>query len=75
MLLYLVVFFAVFAMLLILPELLPLLKMQPGPEQEAVATRVAQEAAGPRLLYALLLSLGAVGLGSYLRVLPGLKRP
>ena len=73
-LIYVVVFFVAFAMLLILPELIPILEMQPGPEQEDVAKRVAEEAPRIRLLYALLLALGAVGLGSYLKVLPGLRR-
>jgi len=74
-LLYLVVFFFAFAFLLIMPELMAVLRdVPPGPEQEAVARRVAQQAAAPRLPWALLLSLAALGLGSYLRVLPGLKR-
>ena len=69
-------FFVVFAFLLILPELLAVLRdVPPGPEQERIAHEVAQRAAGPRLLWALGLALAALGLGSYLQVLPGLKRP
>ncbi len=68
-------FFVVFAFLLILPELLAVLRdVSPGPEQERIAREVAQRAAGPRLLWALGLALAALGLGSYLQVLPGLKR-
>ena len=46
----------------------------PGPEQEQMAREVARQAAKPRLLWAVGLALGAVGLGAYLQVLPGLKR-
>ncbi len=74
--LYIGGFFVVFAFLLILPELLAVLRdVPPGPEQERIAREVAQRAAGPRLLWALGLALAALGLGSYLQVLPGLKRP
>lgn len=69
-------FFLLFAFLLILPELLTVLRDVPtGPEQEQMAQEVAQQAAGPRLLWAIGLALGAVGLGAYLEILPGLKRP
>ena len=66
----------VFAFLLILPELLSVLRdVPPGPEQERIAREIAQRAAAPRLLWAVGLALAAVGLGAYLQVLPGLKRP
>ena len=75
-LVYLAAFFVLFAFLLILPELLTVLgEVPPGPEQEQVAREVAERAAKPRILWALGLALGAVGLGAYLEVLPGLKRP
>ena len=65
-----------FAFLLILPDLLAVLRdIPPGPEQEQMAREVARQAAKPRLLWAVGLALGAVGLGAYLEVLPGLKRP
>ncbi len=74
-LLYLVVFFFAFALLLILPELTKVLaEVPPGPEQEQIAREVAREAARPRLLYAVGLALGCLGLGVYLDILPGLKR-
>ena len=73
-LLYLAGFFTLFMLILILPELLDVLtEVSPGPEQRQIAERVAREAARPRLLPGLLLALGAVGLGSYLRLLPGLR--
>ncbi len=73
--LYVAGFFFVYALLLILPELLRVLaEVPPGPEQERIASEVAQRAAAPRLLWAVGLALAAVGLGSYLQVLPGLKR-
>ena len=75
-LVYLVGFFFAFAFLLILPELLTVLRDVPaGPEQQAMAEQVAQQALAPRLSWAVLLALAAVGLGAYLQVLPGLKRP
>ena len=71
---YLAGFFLLFSFLLILPELLSVLDRVPaGPEQQRVAQQVAREAVRPRLLPALLLAMGAVGLGSYLRLLPGLR--
>ena len=69
-------FFLLFAFLLILPELLSVLRDVPsGPEQERIARELAQRAAALRLLWAVGLALAAVGLGAYLQVLPGLKRP
>ena len=74
--LYLGGFFLVFAFLMILPELLSVLRdVPPGPAQERIAREVAQRAAGPRLLWAVGMALAALGLGAYLQVLPGLKRP
>jgi hypothetical protein len=73
---YLIAFFFLYAFLLTMPELLSLLRdMEPGPEQQEAAERVVREAFGPRIIYAVLLAVGSVGLGSYLQILPGLKRP
>ena len=73
-LLYFAALFFVFAMILILPELLPLLDaMPPGPDQEALAAEVARDAVRPRLPYAFLLAMMATALGAYYRVLPGLR--
>lgn len=70
--LYLVGFFFLFSFLQVLPELIGLLRdMQPGPEQQAEAERVAREGSSP--LIALLLSVAATSLGSYLKVLPGMR--
>ena len=75
-LLYLVGFFFLFAFLLILPELLAVLRdSPPGPDQQRIAEQVAREAFAPRALYAVVLSVTCVGLGSYLRILPGVRRP
>ena len=75
MLVYLLVFFVLFAVLAILPELLPLLEKPAVPALQEEAERVARDAASGRLIWALLLAIGTVGLGAYLQVLPGLKRP
>jgi hypothetical protein len=73
---YLAGFFFLFSFLLVLPELLVVLRdVAPGPEQEARARDVARAALQPRLSWALGLAIGSVGLGSYLRILPGLRRP
>lgn len=71
---YVAGFFALYALLMILPELLRVLaEVPPGPEQQELAAEAAREAARPRLAYALAAALASVGLGSYLRILPGLK--
>jgi hypothetical protein len=46
----------------------------PGPEQQKIAEQVARDAARPRLAYAMALAVGSVGLGAYLKILPGLKQ-
>jgi hypothetical protein len=75
-LVYVVAFFLLYAFLLIMPELTAVLRdVAPGPEQERIAQEVARDAFAPRALWALLLALCSVGLGGYLQVLPGLKRP
>lgn len=74
-LVYLFAFFLVYAFLLIMPELMTVLRdVPPGPEQERLAREAAREAFAPRFLYALGLALASLGLGSYLGVLPGMKR-
>jgi len=72
---YLAFFFVFFCLVLILPELLELVEsMPPGPELQQAAKEAAREAVRPRLPLALLLAVAATGLGSYFRVLPGLRR-
>jgi len=74
-LVYVAGFFVLYAVLLILPELLRVLAdVPPGPEQQKIAEEVAREAARPRLAWAVAAALVSVGLGSYLRILPGLKQ-
>lgn len=73
--LYLLAFFAIFSMLFVLPELLTVLRdSAPGPEQQRLAQEIVHRVAGPRLPWAMALALGALGLGAYLQVLPGLRR-
>ncbi len=69
---YLVVFFFLFSFLQVLPGLIEVLSsMPPGPEQEREAARVARQSVRP--LASVALSLGATSLGSYFRVLPGMR--
>jgi hypothetical protein len=79
-LLYLAFFFLVFGMIFALPDLLELVRtIEPGPEgytpdQRDAARDTAREALrGGRLYVALGLAVIATGLGSYARVLPGLR--
>ncbi len=69
---YLVVFFFLFSLLQILPDLIGLLAdMPPGPAQERAAEALARDGVSP--LASLLLSVTATSLGSYLQVLPGMR--
>jgi hypothetical protein len=68
---YLVAFFFLFSFLQILPDLIGLLEMPPGPDQEAAAAEAARLHSSP--LVASLLALLATSIGSYYRVLPGMK--
>lgn len=79
-LLYLAFFFFLFAMVFALPDLLEGARsLGPGPEdltpeELARARETTREALrGGRLLVALALAVIATGLGSYARVLPGLR--
>ena len=79
-LLYLVFFFFLFGLLLALPELLEgARELGPGPDELTPeeldrARETARGAlAGGRLLLALGLAVIATGLGSYARLLPGLR--
>ena len=73
-LIYLVVFFMLFAIVLILPSLLEVLaRVPPGPEQEQAAYEIAREVARPRLYGAMALSVATVVLGTYYQILPGMK--
>lgn len=73
--LYVVGFFFLYIVALVLPELIQVVaQVEPGPEQERIAEQIAREAARPRLLVALVLSLVTVGAGAYYQLLPGLRR-
>ncbi len=73
-LLYLAVFFVVYALLLILPELLTVLRdVPPGPEQQQIAQETARRSFGPKAGYALGLALATIWAGARLQVLPGLR--
>ena len=79
-LLYLAFFFVLFGMLFALPDLLEGARaLGPGPEELTPeeldrARETAREALrGGRLMIALGLAVIATGLGSYARVLPGLR--
>ena len=69
--LYLAVFFFFFAFLQILPDLIRLLELPPGPEQEAAARELARQKSNP--LLSIILSVAATGVGAYYEILPGLK--
>ncbi len=74
MLLYLALFFFLFAFLLILPDLLDVLaSMPPGPDQERAATEVARRAMAGKTIPVFLMALAAAGVGAYYRVLPGMR--
>jgi hypothetical protein len=73
-LIYLAFFFLLFSLVLILPSLLEVLAAVPaGPAQETAAYEVAREVARPRLYIAFALSAATVLIGSYYKVLPGMK--
>jgi hypothetical protein len=79
-LLYLAFFFFLFGMIFALPDLLQgARELGPGPEELtpeeiAQARNTAREALrGGRLFLALALAVVATGLGSYARLLPGLR--
>ena len=72
--LYLLVCFFAFGLLLVAPELLEILReVPPGPEQQKLAEEAVREAIRPRLPVAGALALLTTVLGSYYKVLPGLR--
>jgi hypothetical protein len=80
MLLYVAAFFVLYAMLFALPDLLAGARdLGPGPEELspeelARARDTAHEAmSGGKVLIALLASVATVGLGTWRRVLPGMR--
>ncbi len=74
---YLVGFFFLFALLLVVPELIGAYRnLPPGSEEEqlAVAQNIASEAIRPRLWFAIAASVFTTAVGSHYNVLPGLRR-
>lgn len=72
---YLGAFFLAFAFALTLPALWPLLgSTAPGPELQERARQVARDALRPRLGLAFGLAALATLAGSWLRVLPGMRK-
>ena len=69
--LYLAGFFFFFAFLQILPDLIQLLELPPGPDQEMAAKELARRKSNP--LLSLLLSVAATSAGAYYEFLPGLS--
>ena len=75
-LMYIAIFFVLFALLLILPEMLDALaNLPPEADPELEGSRVAQRIAGPRLLVAFLLAVLTLAVGAYYQLLPGMRRP
>ena len=71
---YIFVFFFVYAFALVTPALLEVLRtLPPGPEQQAAAEQAAREAAEGRMGLAFLLALATVVLGVWSRKLPGFR--
>jgi hypothetical protein len=68
---YLALFFFLFSFLQILPDLIVLLELAPGPEQQNAATEAARQGSSP--LASALLALLATSVGSYYQILPGMK--
>jgi hypothetical protein len=79
LMLYFFAFFVFFAVLLALPDLLEGMRTIPPAasleEERAAGAEIAQRAVQGKLVYALLASIVAAGIGSYARILPGIKRP
>lgn len=74
---YLALFFLLYCLVLIAPELAALVRPAGPAEQAALqqaALAAARDAAAPRLPLALLLAVATLFLASRARVLPGLRR-
>jgi len=69
--LYIAGFFFFFAFLQIMPDLIQLLELPPGPDQEIAAKELARKKSNP--LLSLILSVVATGAGAYYEILPGLS--
>jgi hypothetical protein len=73
-LLYFALFFVVFGLLLVAPELGNVMNtIPPGPEQQTAAQEAVHAAFRPRLPFALVLALVTTAAGAYFRLLPGFR--
>ncbi|MBW2313634.1 MAG: hypothetical protein JRH10_05525 [Deltaproteobacteria bacterium] len=73
---YIFGFFFVYALALVAPALLEVMReLPPGPEQQAAAERAAFEAASGKIGLAFVLSLATVVLGVWSQKLPGFRTP
>ena len=73
-LLYLFVFFFLYCLLLVLPQLYEAARsVTPGPAQEEMAKQLVREAIRPRLWIALVASVATTALGAKTGVLPGMR--
>jgi hypothetical protein len=78
MLVYFFVLFLFFALLLALPDLLEGMRALPAAasieEERAAGAEIARHAVQGKLGFAFLATLVALGLGTYTRVLPGIRK-
>ena len=71
---YLFVFFFLYCLLLVLPQLYEAARsVTPGPEQEEMAKQLVREAIRPRLWIALVASVATTAIGAKTGVLPGMR--
>jgi hypothetical protein len=79
LMLYFFAFFVFFAVLLALPALLDGMQTLPPAktleEERAAGAEIAKHAVEGKLFFAVIASFVATGIGSYARILPGVKRP
>jgi hypothetical protein len=79
LMLYFFAFFIFFALLLALPDLLEGLRALPAAASieadRAAGAEIAQRAVQGKLRWAFIAATVATGIGSYARILPGIKRP
>jgi hypothetical protein len=73
---YVLMFFCLYGLLFVLPDLLDILEHVPaGPAQQRLAEEVAHRALGTNVYFAFAAAVATVALGAYYKVLPGMKPP
>ena len=71
---YLFLFFFLYCMLLVSPQLYEAARsLPPGPDQEELAKQMVREAMRPRLWIALVASVATTAIGARTGVLPGMR--